>query len=216
MKAVLSTLLSAVFMPELKPANQPHGPQACCALQVIVPDAPAPPPPVLPVFVSGARIVPRTIIVEPSPPPPPAFFLKQVSSCGPVSSHLGGSVRAQTTDTRWVVPRLALLVCSVLLLLHAAGACVAHWCGEMLTPSGASLQKVLEPVAQKTVLPWFVADPIVTEAPVPVPASSAAAGAAAADGASSTTAAATGDGAASSGAASSGNSTTTGVAASGK
>ena len=43
-----------------------------------MPDAPAPPPPVLPVFVSGARIVPRTIIVEPSPPPP-VFFLKQVS-----------------------------------------------------------------------------------------------------------------------------------------
>ena len=52
------------------------------ALQVIVPDAPAPPPPVLPVFVSGARIVPRTIIVEPSPPPP-AFFLKQVRGYTP-------------------------------------------------------------------------------------------------------------------------------------
>ena len=81
---------------------------------------------------------------------------------------------------------------------------------------GRKLQKVLEPVAQKTILPWFVAAPVVTAAPKPMPASAAAAGAAAADGVSSTTAAASGGGAAGSGASSAGDSTTSNVAASGK
>lgn len=81
-----------------------------------------------------------------------------------------------------------------------------------------TLQKVIEPIAQKTILPFFTADPVITTmVPKPMPASSAAAAsAAAAGGATSTTAAASGGGAASSGASSAGNSTTTNVAASGK